>query len=137
MSERLLAHRLTLDEQCRAMFFPTIKEATTFWVKGEKFSIAKLLGESYKPEYDGGSMCIFRLAPQDYHRFHSPVDGVIGKYSKIGAQYYTGSSFSSLHFTSCIATDSNRPPVNPQGVRSASVEFRFLSILPTLTESLL
>lgn len=43
-------------------------------------------------------MAIFRLAPQDYHRYHSAVDGVVGPYVKIAGQYYT---------------------VNPQGVRSA------------------
>ena len=94
---------LTRKSQCRAMFFPTIKEATQFWIKGEKFSIAKLLGESFKEMYEGGSMCIFRLAPQDYHRFHSPVDGIVGKYSKIGAQYYTGQSL----LSSIAAVESN------------------------------
>lgn len=26
---------------------------------------------------------IFRLAPQDYHRFHSPVDGTVGEIKKV------------------------------------------------------
>ncbi|KAI5991386.1 phosphatidylserine decarboxylase-domain-containing protein, partial [Pisolithus albus] len=30
-------------------------------------------------QYIHGSLVIFRLAPQDYHRFHVPVDGMIGK----------------------------------------------------------
>ncbi|KAI6010191.1 phosphatidylserine decarboxylase-domain-containing protein, partial [Pisolithus microcarpus] len=29
--------------------------------------------------YIHGSLTIFHLAPQDYHRFHIPVDGMIGK----------------------------------------------------------
>lgn len=28
-------------------------------------------------QFYGGCMAIFRLAPQDYHRFHSPIDGTI------------------------------------------------------------
>ena len=32
---------------------------------------------------------IFRLAPQDYHRFHSPVDGVVGNLERIEGEYYT------------------------------------------------
>ena len=32
----------------------------------------------------------FRLAPQDYHRFHSPIDGVVGDVHDIPGQYYTG-----------------------------------------------
>ena len=29
------------------------------------------------------------LAPQDYHRFHSPVKGTIGKMTLIDGEYYT------------------------------------------------
>ena len=63
--------------------------------------MARLLGEAYKGEaerYNGGALCIFRLAPQDYHRFHSPVDGVVGPMTYIAGEYYTVnvSFFSSL-----------------------------------------
>ena len=30
-----------------------------------------------------------RLAPQDYHRFHSPVDGVVGRVHDVPGTYYT------------------------------------------------
>jgi phosphatidylserine decarboxylase len=52
----------------------------------------RLLGENYKEDverYHGGALAIFRLAPQDYHRFHSPVDGRIGKMTYISGEYYT------------------------------------------------
>ncbi|KAL8278896.1 hypothetical protein RQP46_008767 [Phenoliferia psychrophenolica] len=77
---------------CRAMFFPTIDDATKIWIKGRDFSLSKLLGEGFKDkaaDYEGGSLAIFRLAPQDYHRYHSPVDGVCGPHKKIAGQYYT------------------------------------------------
>lgn len=35
------------------------------------------------------SVVIFRLAPQDYHRFHSPVTGTIGPIQHIEGEYYT------------------------------------------------
>lgn len=60
--------------QCRAMFFQTIDDATSIWIKGREFTIGRMLGDYYRskaPEYDGGSLAIFRLAPQDYHRYHS------------------------------------------------------------------
>jgi hypothetical protein len=31
----------------------------------------------------------FRLAPADYHRFHSPIDGTVGEVVDIPGQYYT------------------------------------------------
>ena len=74
------------------MAFSTVTEATQLWIKGREFSVARLLGEAYKGEaerYNGGALCIFRLAPQDYHRFHSPVDGVVGPMTYIAGEYYT------------------------------------------------
>ena len=41
-------------------------------------------------ELDGGSLAIFRLAPQDYHRFHIPTSGTIVSIESIQGTYYTG-----------------------------------------------
>lgn len=76
------------------MTFETINEATKIWIKGREFSVSRLLGETYRQDVDkytsgGGALAIFRLAPQDYHRFHSPVDGKIGKMTYISGEYYT------------------------------------------------
>lgn len=74
------------------MAFETISEATKLWIKGREFTVARLLGDAYKDQverYVGGALVIFRLAPQDYHRFHSPVDGTIGPMTYISGEYYT------------------------------------------------
>lgn len=74
------------------MAFETVNEATRLWIKGREFSVARLLGPAYSGQaerYNGGALCIFRLAPQDYHRFHSPVDGTIGPMTYIAGEYYT------------------------------------------------
>ena len=74
------------------MAFETVNEATKLWIKGREFTVARLLGDAYRSEvdkYTGGALCIFRLAPQDYHRFHSPVDGTIGPMTYIAGEYYT------------------------------------------------
>ncbi|OSC96707.1 hypothetical protein PYCCODRAFT_1472429 [Trametes coccinea BRFM310] len=94
-------YRLVSGADCRLMVFETVTEATRLWIKGRDFSVARLLGEANRAEaerYVGGALCIFRLAPQDYHRFHSPVDGTIGPMTDIAGEYYT---------------------VNPQAIRSA------------------
>ena len=68
------------------MVFPTVNDATRIWIKGTDFSLKHLLGPAYAHEsdkYEGGAIAIFRLAPQDYHRMHSPVSGVIGKCTMI------------------------------------------------------
>ncbi|WVO16689.1 phosphatidylserine decarboxylase [Cryptococcus depauperatus] len=94
------ATRLVSCADCRMMAFETVTEATQFWIKGREFTVAKLLGPNYQDvieRYEGGALAIYRLAPQDYHRFHSPVKGIIGKMTMIEGEYYT---------------------VNPQAIRS-------------------
>ncbi|EPS93599.1 hypothetical protein FOMPIDRAFT_1055836 [Fomitopsis schrenkii] len=95
------SYRVVSSADCRLMVFETVAEATRLWIKGREFTVARLLGERYRAEADrymGGALCIFRLAPQDYHRFHSPVDGTIGPMTYISGEYYT---------------------VNPQAIRTA------------------
>ena len=77
------------DSRCTV--FDTIAKSQEIWIKGSKFSIDKLTG-NYKLEKaneKNTSIAIFRLAPQDYHRFHSPCDGTIGKPVYIDGEYYT------------------------------------------------
>ncbi|KAI0669632.1 phosphatidylserine decarboxylase-domain-containing protein [Trametes maxima] len=78
---------------CRLTVFPTVDLAKGLWIKGSNFTIATLLGVEPDSEqartFEGASVAVFRLAPQDYHRFHSPIDGVIGDIAEIGGEYYT------------------------------------------------
>ena len=75
---------------CRLTAFPTIDMATQYWVKGTGFTLEKLFGDSnLAREMDGGSMVIARLAPQDYHRWHSPVSGTVEAVREIAGAYYT------------------------------------------------
>jgi len=86
---------------CRSVVFNKIDDATKIWVKGREFTIARLLGNAYPEDvkrYEKGALGIFRLAPQDYHRFHHPVDGLMGEPKLIKGEYYT---------------------VNPMAIRSA------------------
>jgi len=63
-------------------------------VKGEKFSVSNVFG-GWDPAgekaaaFTGGSMVISRLAPQDYHRWHWPVSGVVGRRFPIAGDYNT------------------------------------------------
>ncbi|KAF9487680.1 hypothetical protein BDN71DRAFT_1513724 [Pleurotus eryngii] len=94
-------YRLVSAADCRMMAFETVSDAACLWIKGCEFTVARLLGDVYRAEadkYTGGALAIFRLAPQDYHHFHSPVDDTIGPMTYIDGEYYT---------------------VNPQAIRTA------------------
>jgi phosphatidylserine decarboxylase len=74
----------------RTHCFQTIQQSTELWIKGSKFSIESLLGkEDLAQRFRNGSMAIFRLAPQDYHRFHFPVEGTITYHATIEGTYFT------------------------------------------------
>ncbi|CCG82210.1 Phosphatidylserine decarboxylase [Taphrina deformans PYCC 5710] len=77
---------------CRSVVFNSITDATEIWIKGQNFSLSRLFGSAYPEQvsrFENGALGIFRLAPQDYHRFHIPVDGILGTPKVIEGQYYT------------------------------------------------
>lgn len=81
---------------CRCTTFSTVDDATELWIKGRNFTLAKLFNGNFanlekSDLYKSDKCCvgIFRLAPQDYHRFHSPVSGVVGPMKYIEGEYYT------------------------------------------------
>jgi phosphatidylserine decarboxylase len=83
---------ITSPADCRSVVFNRMSDAQSIWVKGREFSLERLLGNAYPEDasrYAGGALGIFRLAPQDYHRFHIPVDGIMGEPRLIEGEYYT------------------------------------------------
>lgn len=87
----------------RLVVFENVTAAKKLWIKGNGFTIEKLLGRKHNKNSTNNneadfSVAIFRLAPQDYHRVHCPLNGKILKITQIHGSYYT---------------------VNPMAVRSA------------------
>jgi phosphatidylserine decarboxylase len=75
---------------CRLTAFQTVDLATKYWIKGFGFTLERLLGDaSLAQKFDGGSIVIARLAPQDYHRWHAPVSGTVESINEIPGAYYT------------------------------------------------
>ena len=75
---------------CRLHVYNSVDDATRFWVKGRNYSTAGLLAnDELAAEFRGGSMAIFRLAPQDYHRYHAPVAGQVVSITDVPGQLLT------------------------------------------------
>jgi len=61
-----------------------------FIVKGYQFDVYSFLEDSaLARKYHDGSLLIVRLAPNDYHRFHFPVDGSVSPIVRITGDYYS------------------------------------------------
>jgi phosphatidylserine decarboxylase len=74
----------------RVLVFPEINDALKFFVKGHDFNLTQFLGDAdLAKQFDGGAMCIVRLAPVDYHRYHFPLSGVASKSVLINGSYYS------------------------------------------------
>ncbi|TDL27023.1 hypothetical protein BD410DRAFT_879310 [Rickenella mellea] len=76
---------------CRLTVWPTWDASRKFWVKGRHFTVSTLLHDPSLVTAIGPdpSLAIFRLAPQDYHRFHIPVTGTVTQITHIPGEYYT------------------------------------------------
>ncbi|KAI0090523.1 phosphatidylserine decarboxylase-domain-containing protein [Irpex rosettiformis] len=78
---------------CRLTLFESVSLAKQFWIKGNNFDIPTLLGVSpdsdTAAQFSEASIAVFRLAPADYHRFHSPLDLTLSSFTDIPGQYYT------------------------------------------------
>lgn len=86
---------------CRLCVYNTVTEGHRLFIKGKNFNLRKLISDNAKAEdaekvslnrewiKENMSFANFRLAPMDYHRFHSPVKGVISSIYHIDGEYFT------------------------------------------------
>ena len=74
---------------CRVVVYPTVAAARALWIKGNNFTISNLVQDEGKSKpWTDGAVASFRLSPQDYHRYHSPVTGSIKWYKPIPGDFY-------------------------------------------------
>ena len=61
-----------------------------FIIKGYRFDVFSFLQDSLlAKKYENGSLVVVRLAPNDYHRFHFPVSGIVSPVVEIKGDYYS------------------------------------------------
>ncbi|KAH8743434.1 phosphatidylserine decarboxylase proenzyme [Diaporthe sp. PMI_573] len=73
----------------RVVTYESVAETKSLWIKGNGFSIANLVMDTQiGSRFDGGAVASFRLSPQDYHRYHSPVSGKVKLFRSVPGDYY-------------------------------------------------
>lgn len=81
---------IVLPADGRHLVIPDVSQCRDFFVKGIRFDITALLGDSgIAARFDKGSLLISRLCPTDYHRFHFPVSGFNGTPRLIDGPLYS------------------------------------------------
>uniref|UniRef100_A0A1J3CBH7 Phosphatidylserine decarboxylase proenzyme 3 n=1 Tax=Noccaea caerulescens TaxID=107243 RepID=A0A1J3CBH7_NOCCA len=85
---------------------PDVKWQDRFWLKDQNYSLCEIFGADKLPEaqqkyfrdiFEGGTVYQGFLNPWCYHRWRSPVSGVIEKCYKVGNSYYAGNPSLSFH----------------------------------------
>lgn len=74
------------------LVYPQLSGDCCVPVKGSRFTVAELLGAEgadLVEEFTGGSLCICRLCPADYHRYHFPADGELLKTWRLRGKYHS------------------------------------------------
>ncbi|KIO19356.1 hypothetical protein M407DRAFT_148385, partial [Tulasnella calospora MUT 4182] len=82
---------ITSPADSRVTVFKSVGDAKKFWIKGQEFTLPSLLDDPHLAETFGKnpSIAIFRLAPQDYHRYHAPFKAKLGKMFHVPGTYFT------------------------------------------------
>lgn len=78
----------TVVADSRLVVYRTLEKTRALWIKGSEFTIHNLIQDDERSvRWQNGSIASFRLSPQDYHRYHSPVKGNIKWYKHIPGDY--------------------------------------------------
>jgi phosphatidylserine decarboxylase len=73
----------------RVVTYKSVEETKEIWIKGNDFSLTNLVMDTeLGSQFDGAAVASFRLSPQDYHRYHSPVSGKVKLFRSIPGDYY-------------------------------------------------
>mmetsp|Transcript_42735 Transcript_42735/g.110151 ORF Transcript_42735/g.110151 Transcript_42735/m.110151 type:complete len:197 (-) Transcript_42735:102-692(-) len=74
----------------RLSVFESVEEAQALWIKGDQFTLSRMFDDDLLGmNYDGGSVMVCRLAPQDYHRFHFPFDCTLKSVRDVNGALFT------------------------------------------------
>ncbi len=81
---------IALPADGRHLVIPDVSQCRDFLVKGIRFDITALLGDSgLSSRFEKGSVLISRLCPTDYHRFHFPCGGIAESPRKIHGSLFS------------------------------------------------
>lgn len=78
----------------RILAFNDLNSINSFFIKGREFKLSEFLQDKeLAKKYEGGTLVILRLAPNDYHRFHFPFNGTPSPIKKIRGSYFSVSPY--------------------------------------------
>ena len=91
---RKIENGLVSPADGKILAFENVSDLRNFFVKGNAFTLKDFLNsKQLAHKYENASLIIVRLAPNDYHRFHFPFDGIASVPYKISGKYFSVSPY--------------------------------------------
>lgn len=84
--------RLCSPADCRLSVWPKLDDDCCIPVKGASFTVSELLGKTgadVADQFRDGALCVCRLCPADYHRYHYPDCGRELRRWRIKGRYHS------------------------------------------------
>ncbi|QHI37797.1 Phosphatidylserine decarboxylase proenzyme [Kordia antarctica] len=66
-----------------------VQKTNQFWIKGQPYSLEHMLDGNHVDYYVGGTVYQAYLSAENYHRWHTPIDGTIVDIKNIDGTYYS------------------------------------------------
>lgn len=89
IAEQQNPRRAVVVSDSRVVVYDSVALTKKLWIKGTDFSITNLVMDTQLGgRFANGAVASFRLSPQDYHRYHSPVTGTVKDFRSLPGDYY-------------------------------------------------
>ena len=99
-----------------------VKLSSNFWLKGQEYSLENMMDfEPEAAEFVGGTVYQAFLSALSYHRWNSPVSGIVKKVKMVNGSYYLGNrnqGFDSENGADDSAPNNSQPFLSAVATRS-------------------
>ncbi|HSS76640.1 MAG TPA: phosphatidylserine decarboxylase family protein [Thermoanaerobaculia bacterium] len=94
-----------------------VQAQANFWIKGQPYSLINMLnGSEYTERFIGGDVFQSFLSGADYHRWHSPIDGVIRSAEVVGGLMFSDAESAGFDPTAATYSQGYEASVNTRGL---------------------
>jgi len=111
-----------------------VRAQAKFWLKGQPYSLIDMLnGSEYTERFIGGDVFQSFLSGADYHRWHSPIDGVVRSAEVVDGLMFSDAESAGWDPTAATYSQGYESSVNTRGlvfVESADPVIGMVCVMP-------
>ena len=93
-----------------------VKPLDRFWLKGQPYSLVNMLNAEYVERFIGGDVFQSFLSGADYHRWRSPIDGVVRKAQVVDGLMFSDAESAGFDPTAATYSQGYEASVNTRGL---------------------